>query len=279
MVAIVVDLLTSSRIRGEVALDDVVLVHNLAELPVKIHTTGNLARSCTKTTSSRATSPLILLDVRRSTAMATISLATRWSQTPGVYETTLINLDDYGLGRRSGIWMNPVFEADYIDRMFAKCHEDFAKDPLNTSYLIVVPDLRDAPSSHLQHQQAGTCSRRWHRWTSICGRDALASYRLVSQFIHHADGRQRAARTHLRFGHAHSIRIDALTANGVPTGLKLEPRELTVHCNPSCSCATCKATKMPRHGPYRAGDPHRHEHLDAFAYSFAATHMHISMFQ
>jgi len=41
--------------------------------------------------------------------------------------------------------MNPVFEADYIDRMFAKCHEDFVKDPLNTSYLIVVPELRDAP--------------------------------------------------------------------------------------------------------------------------------------
>eukprot|EP00959_Pyramimonas_sp_CCMP1952_P157523 3294380-Pyramimonas_sp.AAC.1 len=42
-------------------------------------------------------------------------------------------------------WMNPVFEVDYIDRMFAKCHEDFVKDPINTSYLIVVPELRDAP--------------------------------------------------------------------------------------------------------------------------------------
>ena len=42
-------------------------------------------------------------------------------------------------------WMNPVFEADYIDRMFAKCHEDIVKAPLNPSYLIGVPELRDAP--------------------------------------------------------------------------------------------------------------------------------------
>eukprot|EP00959_Pyramimonas_sp_CCMP1952_P010368 217267-Pyramimonas_sp.AAC.1 len=34
MVAIVVDLLTSSRIGGEVALDDIVLVHAFVELPV-----------------------------------------------------------------------------------------------------------------------------------------------------------------------------------------------------------------------------------------------------
>ena len=187
--------------------------------------------------------------------------------------------------------MNPVFEADYIDRMFAKCHEDFVKDPLNTSYLIVVPELRDAP-----------WYKRWVKYYDIIDKHPRGSKLFSTKAAHtyntsrleparnagnagrvFVDGTpwpvivlyrnssttptvDNALLAHLRFGHAHSRRIDALTANGVPTGLNLEPRELT-HCNPSCSCATCKTTKMPRHGPYRAGDPHRHEHLDAFAYS------------
>ena len=41
-------------------------------------------------------------------------------------------------------WMNPTYEAAAIERMFAKCHEDFAVDPTNTSYLIAVPHLPSA---------------------------------------------------------------------------------------------------------------------------------------
>eukprot|EP00959_Pyramimonas_sp_CCMP1952_P239173 4998212-Pyramimonas_sp.AAC.1 len=39
-------------------------------------------------------------------------------------------------------WLNQtVYEAAAIENMFAKCHRDFALDPSNTSYLIVVPYL------------------------------------------------------------------------------------------------------------------------------------------
>ena len=36
-------------------------------------------------------------------------------------------------------FLNPNYEPTDIHRMFAKCHEDFSTDPLNTSYLIVIP--------------------------------------------------------------------------------------------------------------------------------------------
>ncbi len=133
--------------------------------------------------------------------------------------------------------MNPVFEADYIDRMFAKCHEDFVKDPLNTSYLIVVPELRDAP-----------WYKRWVKYYDIIDKHPRGSKLFSTKAAHtyntsrleparnagnagrvFVDGTpwpvivlyrnssttptvDNALLAHLRFGHAHSRRIDALTA-------------------------------------------------------------------
>eukprot|EP00959_Pyramimonas_sp_CCMP1952_P233584 4881725-Pyramimonas_sp.AAC.1 len=64
--------------------------------------TGSSTRASTRTISSRATSPLIPLDDRRSTATATTSLAMQWRRMLGLFEMTLTNQDDYGVGRRSG---------------------------------------------------------------------------------------------------------------------------------------------------------------------------------
>ena len=41
-------------------------------------------------------------------------------------------------------WLNPTYEAAAIEKMFAKCHDDFSIDPTNTSYLIAVPYLPSA---------------------------------------------------------------------------------------------------------------------------------------
>lgn len=69
---------------------------------VETHTTGSSTSTSTRTTSQRATFPLILLDDKRCTVTGTTSPATPWRQAHGVYEMMLTNQGDYGPAKRFG---------------------------------------------------------------------------------------------------------------------------------------------------------------------------------
>ena len=187
-------------------------------------------------------------------------------------------------------WMNPTYEAAAIEKMFAKCHEDFAIDPTNTSYLIVVPHLPSA-SWYRTYAKYYEVVKVFPKGSVLYSTKAENTYNtdtLTPAAEHGGHGRvfvrgtpwpvvvlYRNAHTipkvdasllaHFRFGHAHSRRIDALTDSGIPTGVDLNKNDLS-KCDPAKGCATCKVTKLPRPGPYRRGDPNRHEALTVYAY-------------
>ena len=187
-------------------------------------------------------------------------------------------------------WMNPTYEAAAIEKMFAKCHEDFAIDPTNTSYLIVVPHLPSA-SWYRTYAKYYEVVKVFPKGSVLYSTKAENTYNtdtLTPAAEHGGHGRvfvrgtpwpvvvlYRNAHTipkvdasllaHFRFGHAHSRRIDALTDSDIPTGVDLNKNDLS-KCDPAKGCATCKVTKLPRPGPYRRGDPNRHEALTVYAY-------------
>ena len=187
-------------------------------------------------------------------------------------------------------WLNPVYEAAAIEKMFAKCHSDFSIDPSNTSYLIVVPYLPTSSwyksyAKYYEHVKiypkgsiiystkvegtyrtdelepagdAGNAGRVFIRGTPwpvvVLYRNAYTVPKVDPALL-----------AHFRFGHVHCRRIDALTNNGIPTGMNLEKGDST-RCDPAEGCATCKLAKLPRPGAYRRGDPNRHQDLDVNAY-------------
>ena len=187
-------------------------------------------------------------------------------------------------------WLNPEYDAVSINRMFEKCHEDFPKNPMNTSYLIALPYVPQA-----------TWFKTWVKYyetveviekgSVVYSTKAAGTYRTGAlQRAGNAGGADRvfiqgtpwpvivlyrnahtkptmdsALLAHFRFGHAHSRRIDALLENDIPTGLTLSKREMT-RCDPGCTCATCKLTKMPRPGGFKRGQPDRHGDKEVHAY-------------
>ena len=204
-----------------------------------------------------------------------------------------LNNDAHKPGRLwcgKSFWMNPEYSAAAIDRMFAKCHTDFAIDPNNTSYLIVVPYLPTS-SWYKSYAKYYEHVKIYPKGTVLYSTKAEGTYRTEElEPAGDAGGTGRVfvrgtpwpvvvlyrdCRTipkvdptvlaHFRFGHAHCRRIDALTDTGVPTGIELEKNGLS-KCDPGVDCATCKLTKSVRLGGYRRGDPNRHEDLGVHAY-------------
>jgi hypothetical protein len=187
-------------------------------------------------------------------------------------------------------WLNPEYDAESIDKMLTKCHEDFPKDPLNTSYLIALPyvpqstwfktwtkyyetvEIIDKGSILFSTKASGTYSTEALQPAGNAGgtNRVFINGTPWPVIILYRNAQTRptmdpALLAHFRFGHAHSRRIDALFENDIPTGLDLSKREVS-KCDPSCTCATCKLCKMPRPGGYKPGEITRHEDKEVHAY-------------
>jgi len=174
-------------------------------------------------------------------------------------------------------YCNPVYTHEEITKFLTKAAADFELDPINTSFLVILPYWPQAPWWHMT--KLYTELHRYDKGSEIFTAPTEGTYN--THQLHQADITEGTNRVfiqgtpwpvsvfhrdnhtipvidnnmllHLRFGHLGATHLTRLLDSGVNIGLTAN-RDQLLRQDPLCSCAPCRLAKASRPGPHHPRD-------------------------